>query len=117
MTGSSYQVELFENPPPRSDWDRLDAGHRRLVESFVEGLNAFENGLSVERLPNYRHQQTMLAVRLNLSGDRPVLRMNELVMPERRRTLAAFNPDMLRHAICRCGRAVAQRCSPPADGD
>ena len=98
MTGSSYQVELFENPPPRSDWDRLDAGHRRLVESFVEGLNAFENGLSVERLPNYRHQQTMLAVRLNLSGDRPVLRMNELIMPERRRTLAAFNPDVLRHA-------------------
>src|SRR3546814_14032463 len=26
MTGSSYQVELFESPPPRSEWDRLDTG-------------------------------------------------------------------------------------------
>src|SRR5690606_3146882 len=42
MTGSGYQVELFVAPPPRSDWDRLDAGHRRLVESFVAGFNALE---------------------------------------------------------------------------
>src|SRR3546814_13126904 len=51
VTGSSYQVELFEIPAPRSDWDGLDANRRRLYEYFIGGLNALSHGLSVERLP------------------------------------------------------------------
>src|SRR3546814_18445454 len=50
MTGSSYQVELFESPPPRSEWDRLDTGQRRLIESFIAGFNALAQGRAVERL-------------------------------------------------------------------
>jgi hypothetical protein len=98
MTGSSYQVELFDSPPPRSEWDRLDGGHRLLVESFVAGFNALEHGLSVERLPNYRHKQAILSVRLDQSSDHPVLHLNEAPMSERRRELAVFNPDAGRHA-------------------
>ena len=98
MTGSGYQVELFDSPPPRSDWDRLDAGHRRLVESFVAGFNAFERGLSVERLPSHRNRQPILSVRLDQSSDQPVLRLNETPTGERRRELAVFNPDVNRHA-------------------
>ncbi len=30
MTGSGYQVELFDSPPPRSEWDRLDAGENTI---------------------------------------------------------------------------------------
>jgi hypothetical protein len=98
MTGSSYQVELFDNPPPRSEWDKLDAGHRRLIESFVAGLNVFGHGIEVDRLATHRKMQTVLAVRLNQSSDQPVLRLNEPLAGDRRRDMAAFNPDIKRHA-------------------
>lgn len=94
MSGSSYQVELFDSPPPRSEWDRLDAGHRRLVESFVAGFAAPDRGLSVERLPNRRHKEPILSVRLDQSQDQPVLRLNDVPVGER---LVAFNPDVDRH--------------------
>ncbi|WP_245503773.1 hypothetical protein [Rhizobium ruizarguesonis] len=48
MTGSAYYVELFEVPPPRSEWDTLDNGRRRLIQSFVAGLNAVGRGITVE---------------------------------------------------------------------
>lgn len=98
MTGSSYQVELFKSPPPRSEWDRLDVGHRRLVESFVAGFDALERGLEVERLPNHPNKQAILSVRLDQSSDQPVLRLNEAPVGERRRDLSLFNPDVRRHA-------------------
>jgi subtilisin family serine protease len=98
MTGSSYQVELFDAPPPRSEWDRIDAGHRRLVESFISGLNELEHGLTVERLPDRQQKQTILSVRLDQSGARPVLQLNESPTVERRRDLAPFNPDITQHA-------------------
>lgn len=97
MTGGSYQVELFDSPPPRSEWDRLDAGHRRLAESFIAGFNALEHGVTVERLPNRRQKQTILSVRLDQSSDQPVLRLNELSLSERRRELTPFNPAIDSH--------------------
>ncbi len=98
MTGSGYQVELFDSLPPRSEWDRLDAGHRRLVESFVEGFTALETGVSVELLSSRRNKQPTLSIRLDKSSDQPVLRLNESPVSERRRELAVFNPDINRHA-------------------
>lgn len=97
MTGSSYQVELFDSPPPRSEWDRLDAGHRRLAESLIAGFNALGRGLAVERVANHRHKQPILSVRLGRSSDQPILRLNEMSLSERRRELAVFNPDIDRH--------------------
>lgn len=97
VTGSSYQVELFDSPPPRSDWDRLDAGRRLLAESFIAGFNALNHGLAVERLPNHRNKQLLLSVRLDQSSDQPVLRLNETSVSERRRELAVFSPDVARH--------------------
>lgn len=98
MTGSAYQVELFGNPPPRSEWDRLDVGRRKLIETFVEGFVALENGISVELLPNRRYKQPTLSVRLDLSQDQPVLQLNDVPLSERRREIAKFNPDMKRHS-------------------
>lgn len=96
-TGSSYQVELFDTPPARSEWDRLDAGHRRLVETFIAGFNALEQGLAVELLPNRHQTQPILSVRLDQSRDQPVLRLSESPTTEHRRELAPFNPDSGRH--------------------
>ena len=97
MTGSRYQVELFDSPPPRSEWDRLDAGHRRLFESFVAGFGALDRGLTVERLANRRHKQPILSVRLDQSQDQPILRLNDPPVSERRRELAVFDPNVDRH--------------------
>lgn len=98
MTGSSYQVELFEEPPQRSEWDRLDDGHRRLVESFVAGFNALGPGLAVDRLAGSGSKQPILAVRLGQSSDLPVLRLTESAASERRRVPVPFNPDVEQHA-------------------
>jgi hypothetical protein len=97
MTGSGYEVELFDVLPPRSEWDRLDAPHRRLVESFVNGFIAFGSSMSVERLPNWRHGLPALAVRLDQAGDGAVLRLTGPTTKERRE-LAPFDPDIQRHA-------------------
>lgn len=108
MTGSSYQVELFDSPPARSEWDRLDPSRRRLVESFIEGFNALGHGLAVERLPSHRGKQPVVSVRLDQSSDQPILRLNETSPGERRRELAIFSPDTDRH-----GRLLAFLDSHP----
>lgn len=77
---------------------RLDAGRRRQVETFVAGFNALGHGLAVERLPNYRHKQPILAVRLDQSSGQPVLQLNDAPPGERRHELALFSPDIDRHA-------------------
>ena len=38
LTGSAYQVELFDTPPPIVQWDALDSAHRTLYQSFLSGL-------------------------------------------------------------------------------
>lgn len=50
LTGSGYEVELFDVPPPRSQWDAVDEGHQRLYTTFLEGLAAAGQGLTVQRL-------------------------------------------------------------------
>jgi hypothetical protein len=97
VTGGGYQVELFDNPPPRSAWDRLDEGHRRLAESFVAGFNELGIGLAVDRQSSRRYSQPILSVRLDQSSDQPVLRLDEASPGERRRELAPFDPDRERH--------------------
>lgn len=97
MTGSGYEVELFDILPPRSEWDRLDAAHRRLVETFVNGFNALEYSMSVERLPNGRNRLPMLTVRLDQAGDGAVLHLTSAPAKERRE-LALFDPSIQRHA-------------------
>src|SRR3546814_581855 len=97
VTGSSYQVELFEIPAPRSDWDGLDANRRRLYESFIGGLNALSHGLSVERLPTRRRDHALLSIRLDQSRDQPILRLTEPPQRDRRRELVPFSVDVERH--------------------
>ena len=97
ITGSGYEVELFDAVPPRGDWDRLDAGHRRLVESFLAGFNELGFGVSVERLPHLRRHQPLLSVRVDEGADGAVLLLVDPPLNERRRDLAPFSADMDRH--------------------
>ena len=97
VTGSSYQVELFDMPAPRADWDGLDTNRRRLYESFVSGLTALSYGLSVERLPARKRGHALLSVRLDQSPDQPILRLTESPQRDRRRELVPFSADAGRH--------------------
>ena len=97
LTGSSYQVELFDAVPPRGDWDRLDAGHRRLIESFLAGFNALGFGVAVDRLPHMRRHQPLLSVRVNRGADGAVLQLMDPPANERRRVLAPFSSDLDQH--------------------
>lgn len=97
MTGSAYEVELFDAVPPRGDWDRLDAAHRRLVESFLAGFRDLGFGVSVERLPHLRRHQPLLSVRLDEGADGAVLLLLDGPTGERRRDLAPFSADINRH--------------------
>lgn len=97
MTGSGYEIELFDAVPPRGDWDRFDAGHRRLIESFLGGFNALGFGVSVERLPLLRRHQPLLSVRVDRGADGAVLRLVDPPANERRRELAPFSPDPDQH--------------------
>jgi hypothetical protein len=97
MTGGGYQVELFDPPSPRPEWDRLDTARRKLIESFVAGFNALGQGVSVARLFSGREKQPILSVRLDQSSDQPVLQLNGPAATERRRELAPFSADLARH--------------------
>lgn len=95
-TGSGYEIELFDILPARSEWDRLDTPHRRLVESFVNGFNALGYSILIERLPNWRHRLPMLSVRLDQAGNGAVLRLTGASAKERRE-LAPFDSNIHRH--------------------
>lgn len=97
MTGSGYEVELFEALPPRPEWDRLNIPHRRLFESFISGFNDLGYSMSVERLPSWRHRLPVLAVRLDQAGDGAVLRLTGPAAKEHREP-APFDPNIQRHA-------------------
>jgi hypothetical protein len=98
VTGSSYEVELFDPPAPRSDWDRLSADRRMLSETFIEGFAALEQGLSVQRLSKASRTQPVLAVRLERSFEQPMLQLTAGSSPDRRREVAPFDSDREKHA-------------------
>ena len=97
VTGSGYQVELFEAPPPRSEWDAYDLSHRLLFQTFVDGLNAIGNGLTVQRLTFRSRSKPLLSMRLNRSGQPAVLHLTPPSQTERRRDVAPFDPTIERH--------------------
>lgn len=98
MTGSSYRVELFDVPPPQSQWDVVDAGRQRLYSSFIEGLAAVGQGLHVERVQTVGRDQPQLALRLTQAEEPPVLLMQRSTFNRKRdRAIAPFETDRTRH--------------------
>jgi hypothetical protein len=96
MTGSGYQVELFELPPPRSQWDAYDQDRRGLYRSFVEGLASTDRGLTVRPLPVGTAAQPLLSIRLDRSATPPTVLLSA-PQTERRREVAPFDDNPDRH--------------------
>ena len=97
MTGSGYEVELFDLPPPRSHWDAYDENRRGLYRSFMEGLAAVGRGLTVRRLPAGTEAQPLLSIRLDRSAIPPTVLLSA-PQAERRREVAPFDNNPDRHS-------------------
>lgn len=98
MTGSSYLVELFDIPPPHSQWDTVDEGRQRLYRSFIEGLAAIGQGLNVERLQTVGRDQPQLALRLTQAAEPPLVLLQRSAPDRKRdREVAPFETDKARH--------------------
>jgi hypothetical protein len=97
ITGSSYEVELFEAPPPHSALDAYDRSHQRLFQSFVDGLGAVGSGLTVQRLATRVQSQPLLSIRLDQSGGPALMRLTIAPRTDRRRSVAPFDPTIARH--------------------
>lgn len=99
MTGSAYEVELFEIPPPRGEWDAADPEHQRLYASFVEGLLALGPGLVAQRLPGGRREQPLVALRLDRTVAPPSLQLVQPAAGDRSResVVAPFDTRPERH--------------------
>ena len=97
MTGGSYNIELFDVPPPRNMWDAFDRGKQQLYTSFVEGLGMHGRGLTVQRLPTRDRAQPLLAVRLGRSAEPPILKLT--TSPERApsREIVPLDQSLERH--------------------
>jgi len=98
MTGSGYQIELFDVPPPRSSWDAFDTGHQKLYRTFLEGLASAGDGVTVQRLATRDRSQPLLAVRLGRSTEQPTLQLTARADRGRERSVTPFDATHGRHA-------------------
>jgi hypothetical protein len=97
MTGSSYQIELFDVPPPHNEWDAFDSGKQKLYRSFIEGLSAVGPGLTVQRLFIRDKAQPLVSIRLGRSAQPPTLLLDTPPSVEHKRILTPFDPGIERH--------------------
>ncbi|WP_448103510.1 S8 family peptidase [Pedobacter panaciterrae] len=75
-TGGAYIVELFDNPPPRQNWDNLDQYKLKLFQSFVNGLSNFGSGLIASKIGDNERNGIMLGVRLEESNNPPIIQLS-----------------------------------------
>jgi hypothetical protein len=98
MTGSAYQIELFDVPPPHNEWDAFDSGRQQLYRSFVEGLSQAGGGLTVQRLFIREKAQPFIAVRVGRSTQPPTLLLDSPPpSAEHKREITPFDPSTDRH--------------------
>jgi len=97
LTGSAYQVELFDTPPPIVQWDALDSAHRTLYQSFLSGLGQLGISLTAYRLRGDRAPvSTRLAVRVEEPSGTASVQLTTGAA-KRGRPLARFDSDIGRH--------------------
>lgn len=99
MTGSAYQIELFDMPPPHSELDAFSLDRQKLYSSFLRGLAANGDGLSVQRLSMREKAQPFISARLGRSAQPPTILLDSVVSPEHRRpsALIPFDQSIERH--------------------
>lgn len=97
-TGQSYEVELFSTPPPIGQRDSLDLAHRKLFQSFRDGLKALGGGINLQRISGLKDRELP---RLSLRIEQTSLPANIQLLPaptDRSRSVGPFNPSSSRHA-------------------
>jgi hypothetical protein len=94
-TGGNYIIELFESPPPRSEWDTLSPEKMKLFKSFLEGLTEVGQGLVAQRITDTVGSYPMIGLRLEKSSDAPEVQF--LPNPNRRSGTAPFDDRIERH--------------------
>jgi Subtilase family len=97
ITGSAYQIELFDVPPPHNEWDAFDAGKQQLYRTFVEGLSQLGGGLTVQRLFIREKAQPVISVRVGHSSQPPTLLLESPPSTEGKRDLTPFDANADRH--------------------
>jgi hypothetical protein len=99
MTGSAYQIELFDMPPPHNQLDAYDANRQKLFSSFLQGLAASGEGLTVQRLQVRDMAQPIISARLGRSAQPPTLLLDSAAPPDGKRAieLAPFDQTIERH--------------------
>ena len=96
-TGGSYEVELFDTPPPHGTMDSLTDGRRRMFQSFRNGLNALKHGLTVERRTTPARSHALLTLRIHQSDAAPNIQLNPSRGFAGRRDITPFDPSEERH--------------------
>jgi hypothetical protein len=99
MTGSAYQIELFDMPPPHNQLDAFGSNRQKLYSSFLEGLLANGEGLVVQRLSMREKAQPFISARLSRSTEPPALLLDSPAPPDRKRPseIAPFDQTIERH--------------------
>ena len=97
ITGSSYEVELFDMPPTKGVFNALDSSHARLFESFIEGLVDVAGGLSVRRLETRNVERPALAMHISRSSASTTMLLGAPSVSERARSVAPFDPSEEKH--------------------
>ena len=64
LTGGAYEIELFDDVPPRSEWDAYAESRQRLFSSFAAGLAEFGASLATRRLEARETDRPVLLARL-----------------------------------------------------
>jgi hypothetical protein len=99
MTGSAYQIELFDMPPPHSQLDAFSLDRQKLYSSFLRGLAANGDGLTVQRLSMREKAQPFISARLGRSAQPPTILLDSIVPPDHKRAseLIPFDQSVERH--------------------
>jgi hypothetical protein len=99
MTGSAYQIELFDMPPPHSQLDAFGLNRQKLYSSFLRGLAANGDGLTVQRLSMREKAQPFISARLGRSAQPPTILLDSTAPPERKRhsEIVPFDQSIERH--------------------
>uniref|UniRef100_UPI004049C725 S8 family peptidase n=1 Tax=Fulvivirga sp. TaxID=1931237 RepID=UPI004049C725 len=63
-TSGAYVVELFENPPPRQDWDLLSKYKYELFDSFFSGLTVLGQGIMVSKITSGQNSSALFGIKL-----------------------------------------------------
>ncbi len=97
ITGSSYEVELFEMPPTKGVVNGLDGSHTRLFESFIAGLEGIAGGLSVRRLGTRNMDRAAVAMHISRSSDSTAMLLGSPTVSERTGSVVPFDSSEEKH--------------------